>query len=98
MRAPEGTVCPGASLPLGLALSRSRVAQARRAQTLWAPAMKRGAAAPRKSYLLDVVTDAELRDELTVVVDVVLLDVAEKTTTLADEHQEAATGVEVLLV
>ena len=41
---------------------------------------------------------AEALDEVTVVLDVVLLDVGEETTTLADQHEEAATGVEVLLV
>ena len=48
--------------------------------------------------LLDVVADAELLDELTVLVDVVLLDVGEETTTLTDEHEQTAAGVEVLLV
>lgn len=48
--------------------------------------------------LLDVVADTKLGDELTVLVDVVLLDVGEKTTTLTDEHEQAAAGVEVLLV
>ena len=47
---------------------------------------------------MDVVADAEALDEVTVVLDVVLLDVGEETTTLADQHEEAATGVEVLLV
>ena len=48
--------------------------------------------------LLDVVADAQSLDELTVLDDVVLLDVGEKTTTTADEHEQATTGVEVLLV
>lgn len=48
--------------------------------------------------LLNIVADAELSDELTVLVDVVLLDVGEETTTLTDEHEQAAAGVEVLLV
>ena len=48
--------------------------------------------------LLDVVANAELLDELTVLIDVVLLDVGEETTTLTDEHEQATTGVEVLLV
>ena len=50
------------------------------------------------SRLLDVVADAQSLDELTVLDDVVLLDVGEKTTTAADEHEQATTGVEVLLV
>lgn len=48
--------------------------------------------------LLDVVADAQSLDELTVLDDVVLLDVGKKTTTTADEHEQATTGVEVLLV
>ena len=48
--------------------------------------------------LLDVVADAQSLDELTVLDDVVLLNVGEKTTTTADEHEQATTGVEVLLV
>ena len=48
--------------------------------------------------LLDVVADAQSLDELTVLDDVVLLDVGEKTTTTTDEHEQATTGVEVLLV
>lgn len=48
--------------------------------------------------LLDVVANAELLDELTVLIDVVLLDVGEETTTLTDEHEQTTTGVEVLLV
>ena len=48
--------------------------------------------------LLDVVADAQSLDELTVLDDVVLLDVGEKTTTTADEHEQATTGVEVLLM
>ena len=48
--------------------------------------------------LLDVVADAQSLDELTVLDDVVLLDVGEKTTTTANEHEQATTGVEVLLV
>ena len=48
--------------------------------------------------LLNVVADTEALDEVTVVLDVVLLDVAQETTTLTDEHEEAAAGVEVLLV
>lgn len=43
--------------------------------------------------LLDVVADAQSLDELTVLDDVVLLDVGEKTTTTADEHEQATTGV-----
>lgn len=63
--------------------------------------MKRGAqvdAPACTNPLLDVVADAELSDESTVLVDVVLLDVGEETTTLTDEHEQAAAGVEVLLV
>ena len=41
--------------------------------------------------LLDVVADAQSLDELTVLDDVVLLDVGEKTTTTADEHEQATT-------
>lgn len=48
--------------------------------------------------LLDVVANAELLDELTVLVDVVLLDVGEETTTLTNQHEQTTTGVEVLLV
>ena len=48
--------------------------------------------------LLDVVADTELLDERTVLEDVVLLDVGQKTTTATNEHKQAATGVEVLLV
>ena len=48
--------------------------------------------------LLDVVANAELLDELTVLIDVVLLDVGEETTTLTDEHEQTTAGVEVLLV
>ena len=48
--------------------------------------------------LLDVVADAQSLDELTVRNDVVLLDVGKKTTTLTDEHEKAAAGVEVLLM
>ena len=48
--------------------------------------------------LLDVVADAELRDELTILEDVVLLDVGEKTTAATDDHEQAATGMEVLRV
>ena len=48
--------------------------------------------------LLDVVADAELRDEFTVLDDVVLLDVGQKTTTATDDHEKTATGVEVLRV
>lgn len=48
--------------------------------------------------LLDVVANAQSLDELTVLDDVVLLDVGEKTTTTADEHEQATTSVEVLLV
>ena len=46
--------------------------------------------------LLDVVADAELRDKFTILDDVVLLDVRQKTTTMADDHEQAAAGVEVL--
>ncbi len=46
--------------------------------------------------LLDVVADAQSLDELTVLDNVVLLDVGEKTTTTTDEHEQATTGVEVL--
>lgn len=48
--------------------------------------------------LLDVVADAQSLDELTVLDDVALLDVGEKTTTTTDEHEQTTTGVEVLLV
>ena len=48
--------------------------------------------------LLDVVANAELLDELTVLVDVVLLDVGEETTTLTNQHEQTTAGVEVLLV
>ena len=48
--------------------------------------------------LLDVVADAQSLNELTVLDDVVLLDIGEKTTTAADEHKQTTTGVEVLLV
>ena len=48
--------------------------------------------------LLDVVADAELRDEHTVLDDVVLLDVGKKTTTATNDHEQAAAGVEVLRV
>lgn len=48
--------------------------------------------------LLDVVANAELLDELTVLIDVVLLDVGEETTTLTNQHEQTTAGVEVLLV
>lgn len=48
--------------------------------------------------LLDVVANAELLDELTVLIDVVLLDVGEETTTLTNQHKQTTAGVEVLLV
>ena len=38
--------------------------------------------------LLDVVADAQSLDELTILDDVVLLDVGEETTTTADEHEQ----------
>lgn len=47
---------------------------------------------------LDVVADAELCDEFAVVVDVALLDIREKTTTLTDEHEQATARVVILLV
>lgn len=47
---------------------------------------------------LDVVADAEFCDELAVVLDVALLDVGEEATTLADEHEQAAARVVILLV
>ena len=48
--------------------------------------------------LLDIVADAQSLDELTVLDDVVLLDVGEKTTTTANEHEQATTGVVILRV
>ena len=55
-------------------------------------------APPRNTSLLDVVANAEALDERTVVLDVLLLDVGQETTTLTDEHEQATTGVMVLLV
>ena len=48
--------------------------------------------------LLDVVADTQALDQRSVGLDVLLLDVGQETATLADQHEEAATGVEVLLV
>lgn len=47
---------------------------------------------------LDVVANAELLDESTILFDITLLDVSQQTTTLTDEHQKTAAGVMVLLV
>ena len=60
----------------------------------WAPS---GRSCMHKS-LLDVVAECRALDELTVLDDVVLLDVGEETTTLTNEHEQTTTGVEVLLV
>ena len=48
--------------------------------------------------LLDVVANAEALDEATVLLDVLLLDVGQEATTLTNEHQQATTGVVVVLV
>ena len=57
---------------------------------------KRGASAPLKDNLLDVVAKLELSDELTILVDIVGADVAKQRATVADEHQQATTAVEVV--
>ena len=64
----------------------------------WAHMKGAPAGAPPVTLLLDVVADAQLGDQLAVVLDVLGLDVGQEAAALADEHQEAATGVEVLLV
>ncbi len=53
---------------------------------------------PNARLLLNVVADTELFDESTILKDVVLLDVGQKTTTLTNEHQKTTAGVEILLV
>lgn len=48
--------------------------------------------------LLDVIADTELLDEITVFVDITILDVLQKSSTLTDEHHETPTCVVVLLM
>ena len=50
------------------------------------------------TLLLNVVADTESLDELTILDDVVLLDIAKKAAALTDEHKQTTTGVEVLLM
>ena len=75
--------------------------QQRKSRLVPAPHTKRSA--PEGTLLtcttlLDVVANTELLDEGTILEDVVLLDIGEKTTATADEHEQTTTGVEVLLV
>ena len=74
--------------------------QQRKSRLVPAPHTKRSA--PEGTLLtcttlLDVVANTELLDEGTILEDVVLLDIGEKTTATADEHEQTTTGVEVLL-
>ena len=75
--------------------------QQRKSRLVPAPHTKRSA--PEGTLLtcttlLDVVANTELLDEGTILEDVVLLDIGEKTTATADEHEQTTTGVEVLHV
>ena len=58
--------------------------------------IKRAVARPPFSY--DLLTQAELCNDCTIAVDVLLGEVVEKASALADHHQKAAAGMVVLLV
>lgn len=58
--------------------------------------VKKGGRPTALSY--DLLTQAELCNDCTIAVDVLLGEVVEKASALADHHQKAAAGVVVLLV